>query len=65
MAADLHVLFRMIGEIKVSSDGLDVSLSFLLTPRRCSLKRFPSLLPVSPMYLYMLRIFEEVHAFNR
>ena len=30
--------------------GLDVSNSFLSTPKRCSQNQAPSLLPVSPMY---------------
>ena len=44
------MLFRMIREMKVSSDGFDVSLSFISTSQRCSRNRSTSRLPVSPMY---------------
>ena len=35
--------------MKCRATGLDASLLFLSTSRRCSRKRSPSLLPVSPM----------------
>ena len=35
---------------KCLATGLDASLSFLSTSRRCSRNRSPSRLPVSPMY---------------
>jgi len=37
-----------LGGLKCRATGLDASLSFLSTSRRCSRKRSPSLLPVSP-----------------
>ena len=45
--ANCYTLFRMIREIKVFSDWLDASLSFLSTSRRCSRNRSSNRLPVS------------------
>ena len=39
-----------LGRLKWRATGLDASLSFFSTSRRCSRNRSPSLLPVSPMY---------------
>ena len=52
------MLFKMIREIKVSSDrfGYDASLLFLSTSRRCSRNRSPSRLPVSPMYSLLQQV---------
>ena len=36
--------------------GLDASLSFHSTSRRCSRKRSPILLPVSPMYIFLHKV---------
>ena len=45
------------GRLKCRASGLDASLSFRSTSRRCSRKRSPNLLSVSPMYT----ILHEVH----
>ena len=39
-----------LGRLKCLATGLDASLLFLSTSRRCSWNRSPSRLPVSPMY---------------
>ena len=39
-----------LGRLKWRATGLDASLSFFSTSRRCSRNRSPSRLPVSPMY---------------
>ena len=39
-----------LGRLKRRATGLDVSLSFFSTSRRCSRNRSPSRLPASPMY---------------
>ena len=39
-----------LGRLKWRATGLDTSLSFFSTSRRCSRNRSPSRLPVSPMY---------------
>ena len=39
-----------LGRLKWRANGLDTSLSFFSTSRRCSRNRSPSRLPVSPMY---------------
>ena len=46
-----------LGRLKWRATGLDASLSFFSTSRRCSRNRSPSRLPVSPMY----NLFAEVH----
>ena len=48
------MLLRMIRQIKVSiATGLEASLSSFSTSRRCSRKRSPSRLPVSPIYNFL------------
>ena len=42
--------FEWLGRLKRLVTGLDASLSFLFTSRKCSRNRSPSRLPVSPMY---------------
>ena len=39
--------------LKCLASGLDASLSFLSTSRRCSRNQSPSRLPISPMYNFM------------
>ena len=54
-----------LGRLKWRATGLDASLSFFSTSRRCSRNRSPSRLPVSPMYnlLHNVQVmtFAEVH----
>ena len=45
-----------LGRLKCRATGLDASLSFLSTSRRCSRKRSPRLLPVSPMYIFLQKV---------
>ena len=49
-AANCHMLFRMIREIKVPTTDLDASFSFLSASRRCFRNRSPSRLPVLSKY---------------
>ena len=42
-----------LGRLKCLATGLDASLSFLSTSRRCSPNRSPSRLPVSPLYNFL------------
>ena len=56
-AADYHMLLRMIGQIKVSSDRFRcVFVVFQSTSGRCSRNRSPSRLPVSSMYNFLQRV---------
>ena len=49
--------FRMIGQIKVSSNRFRcVFVIFQSTSRKCSRNRSPSRLPVSPMYNFLQRV---------
>ena len=41
---------ELLGRLKCLATGLDASVSFLSTSRRCSRNRSPCRLPVSPMY---------------
>ena len=52
---DLHDLHHLLslGRLKCQATGLDESLSFLSTSRSCLQKRSPSLLPVSPTYIFI------------
>ena len=43
-------------KLKCFETGLDASLSLFLTSLKCSRKRSPSLLPVSPMYSILHRL---------
>ena len=61
-------LLEWLGRLKWRATGLDASLSFFSTSRRCSRNRSPSRLPVSPMYnllhnvqVMQLMTFAEVH----
>ena len=47
------MLLRMIGQIKVSGNGLDAFLSSFSALRRCSQNLSPSHLPVLPMYNFL------------
>ena len=55
-AADCHTLVRIIRGSKCLATGLDAFWSSLSTLRRCSRKRSPSGLPVSPMYNFLQRV---------
>ena len=48
-----HLLIISLERLKCQATGLDESLSFLSTSRSCLQKRSPSLLPVSPMYIFI------------
>ena len=50
------MLARMIREVEMSGDWFGCVLAFLSTIRRCSRKRSPSLLPVSPMYMFLHKV---------
>ena len=43
------------GRLKCRATGLDASLSSFSTSRRCSRKRSPSRLPVSPIYSFFTK----------
>ena len=45
-----------LGRLKCRATGLDASLSLHSTSRRCSRKRSPILLPVSPMYIFLHKV---------
>ena len=49
-AADSHVFFGVVREIKMTSDWLRCILVILSTSRMCSRNRSPSRLSVSPMH---------------
>ena len=51
-----------LGRLKWRATGLDASLSFFSTSRRCSRNRSPSRLPVSPMYnlLHNVQVMQEM-----
>ena len=45
-----------LGRFKCLATGLDASLSFLSTSRRCSRNQSPSRLPVSPMFNFLQQV---------
>ena len=47
---------KWLGRLKCLATGLDASLLFLSTSRRCSRNRSPSRLPVSPMYSLLQQV---------
>ena len=56
-STDSHIVERMTGKFKKCFEtGLDASLSLFLTSLKCSRKRSPSLLSVSPMYSILHRL---------
>ena len=50
------LLNEWLGKLKCFETGLDASFSLFLTSLKCSQKRSPSLLPVSPMYSILHRL---------